>query len=120
MAGITFLKTKNIEKIRDFYITIIGVTIWLDQKDCIIFKHDNLLFGFCDRGEADRGCLLTFFFRTKAEVDEIYEKIKDFAVTTPVINDKYQIYQFFARDLEGRDLEFQSFLHEIDFNWDNF
>lgn len=120
MAGIVFLKTNDLEKTKEFYMDIIGATIWVDQKDCVIFKHDNFLFGFCERGETDRGWLLTFFFKTTTEVDEIYEKINemDLTVTQPVRNDKYQIYQFFAKDLEGRDLEFQAFLHEIDFKWD--
>ncbi|MFX0123287.1 MAG: VOC family protein [Candidatus Hodarchaeota archaeon] len=120
MAGIVFLKTNDLEKIKEFYLDKIGATVWVNQKDCVILKHDNFLFGFCERGETDRGWLLTFFFRTMNEVDNIYAKIKDLAVTKPVKNDRYQIYQFFAKDLEGRDLEFQAFLHKIDFKWDNY
>lgn len=120
MAGIVFLKTTNIKRITEYYTTIIGATIWLDQKDCVILKHDNFLFGFCERGEINTGWLLTFFFKTKTEVDEIYEKIKNFSTTKPVQNSRYQIYQFFAKDPEGRNLEFQSFLHEINFNWNSF
>jgi len=118
MAGIVFLKTNDLEKTKKFYMDKIGATIWVDQQDCIIFKHDNFLFGFCERGETDHGWLLTFFFRTSSEVDEIYEKTKDLAITKPIKNDKYNIYQFYAKDPEGRDIEFQAFLHEIDFNWD--
>ncbi|UCG01850.1 MAG: VOC family protein [Candidatus Heimdallarchaeota archaeon] len=118
MAGIVFMKTTNLKKTKEFYMDKIGAKIWVDQKDCIIFKHDNFLFGFCERDKTDRGWLLTFFFRSRTEVDEIYEKVKDLATTKPVKNDKYQIYQFFAKDPDGRDLEFQAFLHEIDFNWD--
>ncbi|MFX1286503.1 MAG: VOC family protein [Promethearchaeota archaeon] len=121
MAGIVFLKTKDLEKIKDFYMKKIGATVWIDQKDCVIFRHDNFLIGFCQReGVMDTGWLLTFFYQTTTEVDEIYERIKDFAATKPVKNEKYRIYQFFAKDIEGRDLEFQSFLHEIDFNWETY
>ncbi|MFX1515778.1 MAG: VOC family protein [Promethearchaeota archaeon] len=118
MAGIVFLKTNDLEKVKEFYIDTLGASIWVDQEDCIILKHDNFLFGFWKRGETDHGWLLTFFYRTTTEVDEIYEKIKDFAITKPVQSDKYKIYQFYAKDPEGRDIEFQTFLHEIDFNWD--
>lgn len=119
MAGIVFLKTTNLEKIKAFYTDIIGVTVWIDQEDCVIFKHDNFLLGFCQReGDIGTGWLLTFFYRTMTEVDEIYAKIKEFSVTEPQKNDKYKIYQFFAKDPEGRDLEFQAFLHKLDFNWD--
>jgi hypothetical protein len=31
----------------------------------------------------------------------------------PRVNDRYQIYQFFAKDPEGRQLEFQAFLHPL-------
>ena len=118
MAGIVFLKTNNLQKIVEFYKSI-GSKIWLDQGDCVILKHDNFLFGFCEReGDATDCCwLLTFFYPTPAEVDAIYEKMKDRVVTKPLKNDKYNIYQFFAKDPEGRGLEFQAFLHEIDFNW---
>ncbi|WP_455464241.1 VOC family protein [Candidatus Hodarchaeum mangrovi] len=102
---------------KDFYLTL-GCVIWLNQGDCIIFQHDNFLFGFCEREDITTGWLLTFFYKTKEEVDEIYGLIKDKAVSQPSYNTKYQIYQFFAKDPEGRDLEFQVFLHKIPFNWD--
>lgn len=121
MAGIVFLKTKNIQKTKEFYRNIINAQVWLDQRDCIIFKHDNFLFGFCEReGEVDKGWLLTFFYQSPTEVDAMYEKIKDSATTKPSKNEKYEIYQFFAKDSEGRDLEFQAFLHKIDFNWKDY
>jgi predicted lactoylglutathione lyase len=118
LAGIVFLKSNDLEKTKNFYKDIIGADIWLDQQDCVIFKHDNFLFGFCVRDDIHRDWLLTFFYRTQDEVDEIYEKVKDLAITKPIKNEKYNIYQFYAHDPEGRDLEFQAFLHEIDFNWD--
>lgn len=118
MAGIVFLRTNNLKKIIEFYYDIIGATVWIDQQDCVIFKHDNFLFGFCQReGDIGTGWLLTFFYQTMTEVDEIYNKVKDLAITKPIKNDKYKIYQFFAKDPEGRELEFQTFLHEIDFDW---
>jgi hypothetical protein len=117
MAGILFQNTKNLRKILDFYMTKINAKIWINQNDCTILKHDNLLFGFCQREKISRGCLMTFFFQTKKEVDGIYEILKDHATTTPIENKKYNIYQFFAKDPEERDLEFQAFLHQIDFDW---
>ena len=116
MAGIVFLKTNNLQKTTDFYLTI-GAQIWIDQGNCIIFKHDNFLFGFCERENTTVGWLLTFFYKTKAEVDEMYTKLIERAISKPVLNEKYHIYQFFAKDHEGRDLEFQAFLHDIDFDW---
>ena len=117
MAGIVFLKTDNLRKMVEFYKSI-GSKVWLDQGDCVILKHDNFLFGFCERGgEITKGWLLTFFYKTSQEVDALYEKMKDLAETKPQKNDKYNIYRFFSKDPEGRDLEFQTFLHDIEFNW---
>ena len=117
MAGIIFYKTNNLQEIVDFYISL-GSKIWLDQGDCVILSHDNFLFGFCERkGDITKGWLTTFFYQTPKEVDTIYEQMKDRAETQPLKNEKYNIYQFFAKDPEGRGLEFQAFLHEIDFNW---
>lgn len=76
------------------------------------------MFGFFERDDIHSNWLLTFFYRTLNEVDEIYEKVKNLAITKPIKNVKYNIYQFYTHDLEERDLEFQAFLQEIDFNWD--
>jgi hypothetical protein len=46
-------------------------------------------------------------------VDRFYKKFKDLAEEPPKINERYRIYHFYARDPEGRRLEFQRFLHEI-------
>ena len=119
MAGILFLKTKNLEKMKNFYSNL-NSKIWIDQGDCIIFKHDNFLFGFCERDEISMDGLLTFFYQTTKEVDQVYQSLYKLATTKPVKNTKYNIYNFFAKDPEGRALEFQAFLHEIDFNWENY
>lgn len=70
MAGIVFLTTNNLRKVRDFYL-MIGARVWVDQGDCLIFKHDNFLFGFCEREIISTGWLLTFFYKTKAEVGQL-------------------------------------------------
>ena len=101
------------------YYSKIGAKVWIDQTDCIIFKHDNFLFGFCERDGISTGWLLTFFFKTKEEVDEMY-KILNLAnkkISPPILNEKYNIYHFFTIDPEGRDIEFQTFLNHIDFDW---
>ncbi len=118
MAGIVFLKTKNLEEVKSFYSKI-GAKVWIDQTDCIIFKHDNFLFGFCERDGISTGWLLTFFYETRVEVDRMYEilNLGNKNISPPVMNEKYNIYHFFTTDPEGRDIEFQVFLDKIDFNW---
>ncbi len=118
MAGIVFLRTNKLKEIKEFYTTVVGAKLWLDQGDCIILKHDNFLFGFCQRGgEITKGWLLTFFYRSRIEVDQMYNKLKYRALTQPEINEKYKIYQFFAKDPDKNSIEFQYFMHKIDFNW---
>ena len=113
MPGIIFFKTGNIITLSDFYTNKIGMTVWLRQEDCIILRHGNMLLGFCTRDEIEVTGMITFFFDTQKEVDDMYERLIDIATTQPEINKKYNIYQFFARDPEGRALEFQYFLHPV-------
>jgi len=113
MSGIVFLKTLRLADIRQFYLKQIGCHVWLDQADCTILKHGNFLFGFCQRDKAESDVMLTFFYDTKEEVDRMYERLKSVSISSPSQNDKYRIYQFFARDPEGRTIEFQCFDHPV-------
>lgn len=117
MAGIVFLQTQDLKKIKAFYSDI-DSEIWLDQGDCIIFRHDNFLFGFCQRDQVSNDGLLTFFYQNKQEVDDVYDKLQKWATSKPLTNEKYNIYNFFANDPDGRKVEFQAFLHNIDFPWE--
>ena len=94
MSGILFLKTRMLEKLKDFYTRQIGCELWLDQGDCLIFRHQNFLFGFCQRDEAENKAMLTFFYESRDEVDLMYDRLKDIAFNKPALNEKYHIYQF--------------------------
>ena len=85
--------------------------VWLEQPDCIILQHGNLLLGFCQRDSAEVDGMITFVYDRKEKVDLMYNRLEDIATGPPKENAKYQIYQFFAEDPEGRALEFQVFLH---------
>jgi hypothetical protein len=113
VAGIIFLKTKKSTEIRDFYTHIVGMDTWLEQADCFILRHGNLLLGFCSRDTVDSAGIITFFYRSKSEVDAMYTQLSHCARSAPQVNDKYKIYHFFARDPEDRTIEFQSFLHPL-------
>ncbi|MCK5343523.1 MAG: VOC family protein, partial [Candidatus Heimdallarchaeota archaeon] len=75
---------------------------------------------FCKRDKISKDGLLTFFYKTRQDVDDLYQRLQQWTVTIFAENEKYNIYNFFATDPEGRDLEFQTFLHEIDFSWENY
>lgn len=114
MSGIVFIKTQKLDDLKAFYLNQVNCELWMDQGDCLIFKHGNFLFGFCDREEADTGGLITFFYDKKEDVDCYYEKLKSFAESPPITNKKYPIYHFFASDPESRKIEFQYFNNNVD------
>ncbi len=113
MSGIVFFKTKSLEKISEFYIHQLDMSIWLKQTNCNILQSDQLLIGFLESDYADTDGVITFFFKNREQVDYYYEKIKHLSLNAPVSNDKYQIYHFYAKDPEGRKIEFQCFLHHL-------
>ena len=57
--------------------------------------------------------MYTFVYPSKEQVGEMYNELEDIADGKPRHNERYQIYQFFAKDPEGRNLEFQAFLHPL-------
>ena len=114
MAGIVFFRTTMLQEIVEFYVSEVGMYVWLEQEDCVILSHGNLLLGFCYRESSEVDGLITFFYPTREDVDAMYEMLSHIATSEPMENDKYKIYQFFALDPEGRTLEFQAFLHPIE------
>jgi hypothetical protein len=115
-SGIVFFSTTKLEEVKGFYIERVGCELWLDQGSCAILRYGNLLVGFCQSQEADLDTLITFFYERKEDVDALYEELKPSSISAPKENRKYRIYHFYARDPEGRSIEFQSFLHPIE--WD--
>ena len=114
-GGIVFYKTREPAELDKFYTGTIGATLWLDQGGCRIYKFGNMLFGFCNRDETETGALLTFCYPDRSEIDRIYSKISHLATTAPAENESYRIYHFYARDPEGRAIEFQYFWDKMEF-----
>lgn len=114
MSGILFCKTAAFESVLSFYMERVGMKIWLGQPDIAILKHGNFLLGLHRQPEADTAGLITFFYGSRAEVVAMHGALHDCATSAPKRNDRYDIYHFFARDPEGRGLEFQCFEHPIE------
>ena len=112
MAGLIFLRTNELEMIVEFYKEL-GMSSWIQQEGIEILSHGNFLVGFQSSTELDKDCLLTFFYKDEKRVNEMYSQFEDIATTTPKINSRYNIYNFFATDPEGRKIEFQAFLDDI-------
>lgn len=100
-----------LDELVEFYVERLGAEVWLEQPDCTILKYDNLLVGFCERDAADTSGIITFLDEDRAAVDARYDELTDVAREPPRENERYEIYQFFAEDLEGRTVEIQTFLH---------
>ncbi len=86
---------------------------WVVQSGCTILKHGNMLLGFCQAPVSDIEVTLTFFYSDPKSVDSMHEILEDTADGPPSVNERYNIYNFFAVDPEGRTLEFQTFRHEL-------
>ena len=62
-----------------------------------------------DRPDLHKACTHSYA-RQPGHVDEMYRRLMDVADAEPRYNERYRIYQFFAKNPEGRNLEFQAFL----------
>ena len=87
---------------------------WLEQGDVVILSHGNMKIGFHATGKADLDALITFFYADRGGVDAMHARFASVADAPPRLNEKYRIYHFFARDPEGRRIEFQSFEHDLE------
>ena len=112
-GGIVFLRTHHLDSIVDFYMENVNCNIWLDQGKCKILKHGNMLFGFCESDKIDKEGVITFFYPEKSKVDTMYTKLQDVANHPPKMNPDFRIYHFYAKDPEGRSIEFQYFDHKL-------
>jgi len=114
MTGVVFFNSQQLDELTEFYTQRVGAELWMDQTDCRIFRHGQFLFGFCQREESETCGIITFVYPDRAGVDRMYELFRDEALDAPLDNPRYPIYNFFARDPEGRMIEFQMFTGEVD------
>lgn len=117
LGGLVFLKTSNRESLVQFYMDRIGMDLWLEQPNITILSHGNMILGFhqitAEGEQPDLHGMYTFVYPSIEQVDAMYDKLQDIADDKPRYNERYRIYQFFAKDVEGRNLEFQAFLHPL-------
>ena len=118
LGGLVFIKTKDLPALANFYTETIGMQLWLQQPNIIILHHGNMILGFhqiqnVDEQQPDLQGMYTFVYPSLEQVDNMHAKLQHIADGKPRHNPRYKIYQFFAKDPEGRDLEFQAFLHPL-------
>ncbi len=109
-----FFRSAARERVVEFYVDRLGFEVWLRQDGCTVLRHDDLKLGFCDAdGDPETEGVVTLYYDTREAVDRRREELADVAVDDPRVNERYDIYQFFGEDPEGRTLEFQAFLHDL-------
>ncbi len=114
MAAVVFLKTNNLKYTSEFYTSVLGFSPWLSQKNIEILRYDHFLLGLQFSELLPPAPLLGLILPGRNEVDEMYTKLETlgYAEGVPVINLTYDIYGFFAKDVDGRRIEI--FSYEID------
>lgn len=108
-GGIVFFRTETRDATAEWYRDVVGADLWLEQPGCTILEFDGFRFGFCDGEETESGGILTFVYESEDAVDAMHNRVGEDARETPHRNDRYDIYQFFADDPDGRTAEFQYF-----------
>ena len=118
-GGLTFLKTRDRTALVDFYQNKLGMKVWLEQPNITVLSFGNLLLGWHQIVDDESttpevaGCY-TFVYPSKKEVDDIYQVFFSHDTTQstldgpPRVNERYQIYQFFAKDPEGSNARISS------------
>ena len=114
MGAVVFFKTNDLKNTTEFYTSVLGFSTWLSQKDIEILRYDNFLLGLQLSEQVPPAPLLGLILPGHNEVDEMYNRLEElgYAEGVPSINLTYDIYGFFAKDVDGRRIEI--FSYEID------
>lgn len=113
---IAFYPSQDLEATRAFYQDTLGLALVRDQGVCLIFKvNEGGYVGFCTHlKEMPSSSFIITLVRD--DVDGIYQQLKQQGVKlqeAPKLNEKYQIYHFFAQDPNGYKVEVQRFLEPL-------
>ena len=111
---ITFLGTNNLKSTSHFYQNILDLTLYKDQKICLIFNvNEQSKIGFCEHIPVvhdEKSPIITLVIE---DVDQIYNDLikKGLKIAEkPKMNKKFNIYHFFFKDPNGYTIEIQKFL----------
>jgi len=109
-----FYRVDDLHEAKEFYQKVLNFRLYKDQGKCLIFDTNGFgKIGFCIHHpkQKNHATCITFVYKTKEEVDAMYERLKNMlSCEEPHENKEFHIYQFFAKDPNGLTLEFQQFL----------
>lgn len=112
---ITFLGTDDLKKTSKFYQNILGLTLYKDQKICLIFHiNKQSKIGFCEHIPIIHDEKSPIITLVTEEVDEVYSRLIKSGLKIsekPKLNEKFDIYHFFFKDPNGYTIEIQKFLN---------
>ncbi|GAB4437025.1 MAG: VOC family protein [Chloroflexi bacterium OHK40] len=113
-AQITFIPVADLGRSAQFYELVLLLPLALDQGGIRIYRAGGGYLGLCQSHGplvADDRLILTL---VTPEVDAWHTRLEAQGAPTdgpPRVNQRYQIYHFFARDPDGYRIEIQRFLH---------
>jgi catechol 2,3-dioxygenase-like lactoylglutathione lyase family enzyme len=115
---ITFLYTKDLAETDQFYSSVMGFPVVLDQGLCLIYRtcHGGFL-GFCQKENIVEIKSSVIFTLVTPEVDKWFELLVKRGVKflkEPEVNTQFNIYHCMFHDPNGYLIEIQKF---IDSNW---
>jgi catechol 2,3-dioxygenase-like lactoylglutathione lyase family enzyme len=113
---ISFYPSQDLAATRAFYEEVLGLKLARDQGSCLIFQVTETAFlGFCNHLEPieSPAFIITLVLDN---VDGVYRRLLQRHIlidASPTLNEKYQIYHFFALDPNGYKVEVQRFLDPL-------
>jgi predicted enzyme related to lactoylglutathione lyase len=108
---VTFIYVTDLEATHRFYHAVMGFSLALDQGECRIYRvTDTAYVGVCShRDPSPQGMILTF---VTDRVDEWHRRLVEAGAAVdgpPSYSERFDVYQFFAKDPDGYVIEVQSF-----------
>ena len=108
---VTFIYATDLEASHRFYHEVLGLTLVLDQGACRIYRVTAAAYvGLCDHRESSpAGVILTL---VTDDVDAWYRRLEAAGIeieAPPSYSERFDVYQFFARDPDGHLVEIQRF-----------
>ncbi|MBR2801259.1 MAG: VOC family protein [Erysipelotrichaceae bacterium] len=116
-GSITFLPCRDIEKTREFYEEVLGLSLAMKQGETVcIFDCGYGYWGFCQYSDSrkplsvSQGVCLSLNYPSKEEVDHRYEELKGRCTFTrlPQKHPLYPVYSCFLQDPDGYTVELQT------------
>lgn len=114
---IHFYGCSSLQKTKEFYVDLCGLTMFKDQGKCHIYAlSSTAMIGFCmhlDAVHQEKSPLITFVVNDVKEVHATMQQANkqpgDIA-----INEYFKLEHFFVKDPSGYTVEIQRFLETIE------